>query len=299
MPTHHIKIRIFFTGLIICFLVGATRHEKISNVSEEDTMSFPIIDAHTHTRFSGERERSSHILMTAEEYLSQMKEAGIAYAISHTGQNGEGYSKDLRSKGVTFCAGIGTEVDTAKLDADLKSGKFKCIKIYLGYVHQFASDPHYRPAYLLAEKYDVPVVFHTGDTYSIKGKIKYADPLTIDEVAVDYPKVRFVIAHLGNPWIESAAEVAYKNPNVWLEGSALLIGDMSKLPIEQVEEYLIRPLRWTMGYVENPKKLIFGTDWPLNEMKPYLEAFKKAIPKEYWKAVFHDNAVEVFNLKVD
>jgi predicted TIM-barrel fold metal-dependent hydrolase len=39
---------------------------------------------------------------------------------------------------------------------------------------------------------------------------------------------------------------------------------------------------------------MFGTDWPLTEMKPYVESYKSAIPKEHWRAVFHDNAVRVF-----
>lgn len=278
---------------------GCTHMATLSSdpTSLESLSSFPIIDVHTHTRFPGGLESNTQIPMTEEQYFKEMKEAGITATISHTGQGGEGYDERLSSKGVTFCAGIGYEVETKKLEQSLKSGKFKCIKIYLGYVHQFASDPHYEPVYNLAEKYDVPVVFHTGDTYSVKGKLKYADPLTIDEVAVDHPKVRFVIAHLGNPWIDSAAEVAYKNPNVWLEGSALLIGNMSQLPSEQVEEFVIRPVRWTFGYLENPKKLMYGSDWPLNNMAAYVAAFKKAIPPEHWKAVFHDNAAEVFKLK--
>jgi hypothetical protein len=57
--------------------------------------------------------------------------------------------------------------------------------------------------------------------------VKFSHPLTIDEVAVDHPDITFVIAHAGNPWIESAAEVAYKNPNVYLDGSAFVIGDCS------------------------------------------------------------------------
>ena len=111
-------------------------------------------------------------------------------AVSHTSVTGEGYVDELRAKNVIFCAGIGPKVDRAALEDGLKSGKFGCIKIYLGYVHVWAYDPAYEPVYALAEKYDVPVVFHTGDTYSIQGKLKYADPLTIDEVAVDHPRSR-------------------------------------------------------------------------------------------------------------
>jgi uncharacterized protein len=39
---------------------------------------------------------------------------------------------------------------------------------------------------------------------------------------------------------------------------------------------------------------MFGTDWPLTGMKAYVEAYKRAIPREHWQAVFHDNAVRVF-----
>jgi hypothetical protein len=39
---------------------------------------------------------------------------------------------------------------------------------------------------------------------------------------------------------------------------------------------------------------MFGTDWPLTDIGPYLEAFKRAIPREHWKAVFHDNAARVY-----
>lgn len=255
-----------------------------------------VIDAHTHTEFTGHPEPITGIMMTEEEYFKQLKEANAVAAIAHTHQGKPDYF-DLRSKGITHCVGVGERPDLKDAEAGLKSGKYGCIKIYLGYVHQWASYPRYRPLYRLAEKYDVPVVFHTGDTYSTKGKLKYADPLTIDEVAVDYPKVRFVIAHCGNPWIESAAEVAYKNPNVYLDGSALLIGNLDKLPREKVDEYVVRPLRWIFGYLEDPTKLMFATDWPLNNIAAYKRAFERAIPKEHWKAVFHDNAAKVFKIQ--
>lgn len=255
-----------------------------------------IIDAHTHTHFTGQPERTSGIPNTEDEYLKEMREAGIVGAVAHTDANGEGYH-DLREHNVVHCAGVEAKVDVARVEDGLKAKRYGCIKIYLGYEHQFAGDPAYEPAYQLAEKYGVPVVFHTGDTYSTKAKLKYADPLTVDEVAVDHPKVTFVIAHCGNPWIESAAEVAYKNPNVYLDGSAFLIGDLESAPKEKIDEYVVKPLSWIFGYLEDPKKLMFGTDWPLTKMGPYVAAFKRAIPREHWNAVFHDNAVRIFKLK--
>lgn len=256
-----------------------------------------IIDAHTHTRFDGNPEPTSKILVTKEQYLKEWKKAGVVGAISHTSASGEGYVDDLRAHNVMFCAGTGPNVDVARLEDGLKSGKFGCIKIYLGYVHQWAYDKAYEPAYALAEKYDVPVVFHTGDTYSTQGKLKYADPLTIDEVAVDHPRVTFVIAHCGNPWIESAAEVAYKNPNVYLDGSAFMIGDLTRRSKGTIEQNVVKPLSWIFSYLEDPSKLMFATDWPLTDIASYVKAFKRAIPREHWKAVFHDNAARVFKFK--
>ena len=261
----------------------------------QQPVEVPIIDAHTHTDFSGGPERTSAIPKTEAQYFKEWREAGVVGAVAHVGPTGANYH-DLKARNVVHCAGIGITIDAAAVEAGLKSGKYGCIKIYLGYVHRFAYDVAYKPIYRLAEKYDVPVVFHTGDTYSARAKVKYADPLTIDEVAVDHPRVKFVIAHCGNPWIESAAEVTYKNANVYMECSAMLIGNLEEMPKEKVVTYVTRPIAWVFGYVEDPRKLMFGTDWPLTAMKPYVEAYKKAIPREHWKAVFHDNAVRVFKL---
>lgn len=257
----------------------------------------PIIDVHTHTDFDGLPERTSGIPHTRDELLRQMRAAGVVGAVAHTKPDGAGYV-DLRGEHVMHCAGVAAAVDVQRVESGLRAGRYGCIKIYLGYEHQFAASSAYEPAYALAEKYDVPVVFHTGDTYSTKGKLKYADPLTIDEVAVDHPRVRFVIAHCGNPWIESAAEVAYKNPNVYLDGSALLIGKLNDQSREKVDTYMVRPLSWIFGYMDDPTKLLFGTDWPLTDIPSYAEVFRRAIPYKHWRAVFHDNAARVFKMKV-
>jgi uncharacterized protein len=199
-------------------MTGCSSAQKITSLAGKDgqkEQQLAIIDAHTHTHFTGQPERTSQIPDTLEQYLKEMRSAGIVGAVAHTRTNDEGYI-NLKTHGVVHCAGINATVNVARLESGLKSGKYGCIKIYLGYVHQYAFDKNYEPAYRLAEKHDVPVVFHTGDTYSNRGKLKYSDPLTIDEVAVDHPKVKFVIAHCGNPWIESAAEVAYILTSTWM-----------------------------------------------------------------------------------
>jgi uncharacterized protein len=193
-----------------------------------------------------------------------------------------------------WCAGIGAEPDTLALARALEAKRIACFKVYLGYVPRWASDPVYEPVYRLAARHGVPVVFHTGDTSDPDALIKYADPLTVDEVAVAHRDVTFVLAHCGNPWLESAAEVAYKNPNVMLECSALMTGNVDRLDPAIRRRYVVDAIRWVFGYVEDPTKLMFGTDWPLVERAPYVRAYQEAIPREHWQAVFFDNAARVF-----
>lgn len=255
-----------------------------------------VIDAHVHTSFTGEKDESTDITYSRDDLLQEFKDAGIVGAVSMMSRTGTGYDEELAKKGVTFCVGISLTPDYKAIEEGLKNKKYGCIKIYLGYIHKFASDVLYAPAYDLAEKYNVPVVFHTGDIWDKDGKLKYADPMTIDEVAVDHRKVTLVIAHIGNPWIQTAAEVAYKNPNVYLEGSALLVGDLSRYSRAELDEQMVKPLKWVFNYIEDPKKIMFGTDWPLVPIEQYLDVFMRAIPVEHWNKVLHDNAVRVYKL---
>ena len=255
--------------------------------------SLDIIDAHTHTGFNQKPEPTSGIMNSAASYRRAWQDAHVVGGISHLGTTATA-NPELSDLPMLYCVGVGEQVNLARIEILLQKSRYGCIKIYLGYVHRYAYDADFHPVYRLAAKYDVPVVFHTGDTYSSKGKLKYADPLTVDEVAVDFPDTRFVIAHLGNPWFQSAAEVAYKNPNVFIEGSALVIGNLSQYGEEWLDDLAVSPLKWTWRYLENPEKLMFGSDWPLVDIATYARLYQKAIPQEYWQDVFHDNALKVF-----
>lgn len=251
-----------------------------------------IIDAHVHVHPSPEDP------VRLKDFLTQAHENFIMAAISHLPTE---HPTPNTTASSTFqfirCGAVGEDMTIEIMEPALSDGRVKCLKVYLGYLDYFASDPHYLPFYSLAEKYDVPVVFHTGDTYDKMGKVKYADPLTIDEVAVDYPKVKFVLAHMGNPWFQSAAELVYKNDNVYTDTSGLLLGDISKETGETIDELIVKPVHWFYLYVENPKKILFGTDWPLVETAPYIEAIKRAIPEEAWNDVFYQNAATLFKIQ--
>ena len=282
---------------IAALALGAAGCASSGRVRPEAGAELPlaVIDAHLHTNFYDRLDPDSKAMDSRDGLAEEMRQNHVVGAVSM--DHSDDAWADLGDLRIVHCVGLEAVVDESKLEADLSSGRYRCIKIFLGYVQQYAYDPAYEPAYRLAERFHVPVVFHTGDTDSPKAKLKYADPLTIDEVAVDHPNVTFVLAHAGNPWIQSAAEVTYKNSNVVIDGSAFLIGDLAAVPPEIVETQLVAPVRWIFEYVADPKKLMFGTDWPLVRIEPYLRAFARAIPREHWQAVFHDNAARVYGFR--
>ncbi|MBM3981075.1 MAG: amidohydrolase [Planctomycetes bacterium] len=181
----------------------------------------------------------------------------------------------------------------------LASGVVVALKGYLGYLHYEPAHPNYRRYYELAAKYKVPVMFHTGDTYSPQAKLKYAHPLGVDEVAVDHPDCKFVMCHLGNPWMTDAAEVIYKNVNVWADLSGLMVGDDGAFATDEARESMAElghAVARAMRYSERPNRFLYGTDWPLAPMTAYREFVKLLVPEEQHAQVFEENARVLFRV---
>jgi uncharacterized protein len=186
-----------------------------------------------------------------------------------------------------------------RVESALATGRIAALKCYLGYLHYEPAHPNYRRYYELAGKARIPVVFHTGDTYSPFAKLKFAHPLGVDEVAVDHPDTRFVLAHLGNPWTVDAAEVVYKNMNVWADLSGLVVGDGSEFGVEEYRDGLAdiaERVRKAVRYAERPTRFVFGTDWPLVPIPAYRDFIAGVVPAELHDLVFAENAGSLFRL---
>lgn len=177
----------------------------------------------------------------------------------------------------------------------VREGKVCGLKLYPGYQPFYPSDARWEPAYAFAAEHKIPVMIHTGDTYSVKGKLKYAHPLHVDEVAVDHPDVQFVICHLGNPWIRDCMEVVYKNPNVYADISGLTLGAFE----DRFEVYMRKQLQEMMLFGVEPSYVMFGTDWPIASMESYITFMQElAIPEADKRKILADNAVQLFGLDV-
>lgn len=170
------------------------------------------------------------------------------------------------------------------------------VKLYPGYNRIWLSDPVYEPVYRLAERYDKPVAVHMGLTAHPRAHLKYSHPLALDEAAADFPRTRFVMCHFGNPFLEAAAAVLEKNPNVCADLSGLLEGraDLDRYFVERAG--YVGLLRTWMDYLGCWDRFLYGTDWPIVNLAEYRDYVTRIVPEERRPAVFFDNANRVYGL---
>jgi predicted TIM-barrel fold metal-dependent hydrolase len=140
------------------------------------------------------------------------------------------------------------------------------IKLFPGYLPFYPHDPRLAPLYEFAHHRGLPVLVHQGDTLDRKGLVKFARPIELDEVAVRYPDVRFVLCHFGNPWVEEAAEIVYKNENVYADTSGLLAHPSAPYFDRMVEQCRRRILQAIIS-IGSAERILYGSDWPLEELR--------------------------------
>jgi predicted TIM-barrel fold metal-dependent hydrolase len=175
----------------------------------------------------------------------------------------------------------------------LKDGLIKGMKLYCGYEHYYPYDKKYQRVYDLCVEFGVPVMIHTGDTFSSKGKLRFSHPLHIDEVAVDNPELKIIICHLGNPWIQDCEEVIYKNKNVYADISGLVLGEFS----DYFENFMVDKVTEFLNYAGEPRYLLYGSDWPLSSMESYLNfASKLKLTQHSRELLMFRNAQALFKI---
>jgi uncharacterized protein len=265
-----------------------------------------IIDCHTHLN----RYEQAEPAALADRYRrlkDEMASNGIDYALvlsSYMVNDNRPSVEELLEvigddESVGIVAGVSYQnyraSDLADLRSLLHSKKIKGLKLYPGYEPFFVHDPRLRVVYELAGEFGVPVMFHTGDTFDPRGKLKYAHPLTVDEVAVDFREVTFVICHLGNPWFVDAMEVIYKNENVVGDISGLTLGHFE----ERFERFMLRRLQEVVAFAGDPSSLLFGTDWPICDVGSYIRFVRNlGLNEQETSQILYRNAARVFHLDI-
>jgi len=125
---------------------------------------------------------------------------------------------------------------------------FRGLKLYPTYNHFYPNDAVLYPLYAAAEELGLPVMLHTGSSVFRGSRLKYGDPLFLDDVAVDFPQLKIVLVHSGRGvWYDHAFLMARLHPNVYME--------IAGLPPQKLLTYF--PELDRVG-----DKVIFGSDWP-------------------------------------
>ncbi len=205
---------------------------------------------------------------------------------------------------LSYCIGLDyAYLESAGKDAlataeqHLKSSRCVGIKLYPGYSRHYIYEDIYRPFYDLAAQYNKPVAIHMGATANSGSQLKYSHPLTVDDVASDFPNTQFVICHFGNPWVLDAAAVMDKNENVSADLSGILDGgrhDIDAFCRDQsgYMDYLRTWIKYPMAF----DRFMFATDWPLVNHGDYIDFVSRLIPSQHFDEVFFTNANRIYHL---
>jgi len=154
--------------------------------------------------------------------------------------------------------------------------------------------PNDRMAYELYEAIQdegAIALFHTGQTGVGSGmrggmgmRLKYSNPMYLDDVAVDFPDLKIILAHPSFPWQEEALSVATHKPNVYI--------DLSGWSPKYFPEILVRYANTMLR-----KKMLFGSDWPAITPDRWLADFEKAdFRDEVRPLILKENAKRLLNL---
>ena len=155
----------------------------------------------------------------------------------------------------------------------------------------FPDDRDVYPLYEAIAEAGVPALFHSGHSGIGTGvpgggglRLKYSNPMCLDDVAADFPTLQIVLAHPSFPWQDEAISICLHKDNVWID----LSGWSPKYFPPQLVQYANTQLR---------RKVLFGSDFPLITPERWLADFEQAPFKdEVRPLVLKENAARLLGL---
>ena len=153
------------------------------------------------------------------------------------------------------------------------------------------NDTSVYPLYEVLEDLGVPAIFHSGQTGIGSGlpggggiRLKYSNPLHVDDVAVDFPDMPIILAHPSFPWQDEALSVATHKPQVYID----LSGWSPKYFPPQLVQYADTLLK---------HKVLFGSDFPVITPERWMDAFEQLPLREAVRPlILRENAARLLRL---
>jgi predicted TIM-barrel fold metal-dependent hydrolase len=175
-------------------------------------------------------------------------------------------------------------------------GELGMVGLKLGPVYQHfdPADRAHWPLFRTCQEHGLPIMWHQGTTFPSAARLRFASPLQLEDVAMDFPDLRMIVAHLGHPWEEDLVALMRKCPNLYADISAV--------------HY--RPWRYWQAMVTAMEygvthKLLLGSDFPSasvaqviaglrNVNEPVAGTRLPTIPVEIQDAIIHENWKRIF-----
>ncbi len=128
---------------------------------------------------------------------------------------------------------------------------FRGLKLAPLYQNYHPMDDRMQPVYEYCEKRGIPILIHQGTTFVRRAPLKFADPVQLEDVALKFPDLKMIIAHMGHPWMDQTIVLIRKQPNLFADISALYY----------------RPWQFYNGLMSAVEygashKLLLGSDYP-------------------------------------
>ena len=199
-------------------------------------------------------------VLTPEGIVSYLDQNGVDYAVALAELSPVTTGMMSNEGVIELCQGIDRLIPFCNVNpflvADLAGELeryvtemgFRGLKLYPTYQHFYANDSRLYPLYAKAQELGIPVMLHTGSSIFKGARLKYGDPLYIDDVAVDFADLTLLMVHSGRGfWYDRAYFLAKLHVNVYME--------ISGLPPQKLLDYFPELERVA-------DKVIFGSDWP-------------------------------------
>ncbi|NKB37515.1 MAG: amidohydrolase family protein [Gammaproteobacteria bacterium] len=159
------------------------------------------------------------------------------------------------------------------------------------YPHWFELAPDnakYYPYYSKCCELDIPIMMQVGQNLIYQRDRRLPSvgrPITLDQVAIDFPELKIIGIHIGIPWAEEMIAMAWKHENVFIGADAYAPKYWPQTLIHYINSY-------------GSNKVMFGTDWPvISPERAISEIDKLGLRDESKEKLVRENALRVFKLK--
>lgn len=183
------------------------------------------------------------------------------------------------------------ELERCRTDLNLKG-----IKLGPNYQNFDPLEARAMQIYEQAQRYGLPIMFHQGTSPQRNAPIRLAHPLLMDEVAIRFPDLKIIMAHVGHPYQTDTIAVIRKHPNVYADMSANIYRPYS------FWEQMVKAHEWNVL-----DKILFGTDFPVTTVQESIDALRNInrivegtalprVPLDKIEAIIQRNALALLGI---